>query len=683
MRREVEVAKEGSRCLDAGHLMEGLECCRNVGVIGVGPIGQLALERCLKPWLVAPTQADSGKTGTGGMYRWQDCRIHMGISPTTRSELRMYDGAVVVIEDSISREIRELVLKAAQEGIRTVYLLPRLDALIDKGSETMEHCLDSLLSAIQTISAFCDSSDYTATVEAGTVLLASWGLDYSVPCSEFPSSHEFCLRLAQSSSPRPSLGEALFRMIRDRLPSPDFTSIPRLKRLLGKEDREDQFDCSPSSPLCLYIGKVSPGQGKNYAVGRVFAGTIGKDSAVYVSQQRRDNIEYSPLLTYISTNDTEAGLVEQSSFSPGSILTVSLTNDLIRAGTIITDSPTIKYCVGEVERREKTVRATLEPAKPSSLPLLISALASLRITHPDVSVNSSEPREIHATDTTSLLSAVTALRSALSPSILVQGDIVPIYRETIQAISSQTCLVKSANKHSRLYCTAEPLTDAYLAAMENTPQTAFARKRILWRSDCNELTNATKGVQHVDEIACHLSSGFQYFCRYGALCEEPVRGVRVVLEDMVSCVDAIHRGGGQLIPATRRVCLACQLVSQPALLEPVLHAEILTPYIYSADISTLIAAHRGYTLSTEAVLGSALCTVKAAIPSHQLCGLEAGISAICRGAGSLDVDFYQWTAIPGDPTDPHSEAGRLVRSIRKRKGLPPDLPPLSVYLDHL
>ena len=47
--------------------------------------------------------------------------------------------------------------------------------------------------------------------------------------------------------------------------------------------------------------------------------------------------------------------------------------------------------------------------------------------------------------------------------------------------------------------------------------------------------------------------------------------------DVVMHADAIHRGGGQIIPTCRRVLYACQLTAQPRLCEPVYLVEIQAP----------------------------------------------------------------------------------------------------------
>ena len=58
------------------------------------------------------------------------------------------------------------------------------------------------------------------------------------------------------------------------------------------------------------------------------------------------------------------------------------------------------------------------------------------------------------------------------------------------------------------------------------------------------------------------------------LCDENMRGVRFNIYDVTLHTDAIHRGGGQIIPTARRVLYACALTAAPRLMEPVYLVEI-------------------------------------------------------------------------------------------------------------
>lgn len=51
--------------------------------------------------------------------------------------------------------------------------------------------------------------------------------------------------------------------------------------------------------------------------------------------------------------------------------------------------------------------------------------------------------------------------------------------------------------------------------------------------------------------------------------EENMRGVSFEVCDVVLHTDAIHRGGGQIIPTTRRAMYAAELSAVPRLMEPV------------------------------------------------------------------------------------------------------------------
>ena len=56
-----------------------------------------------------------------------------------------------------------------------------------------------------------------------------------------------------------------------------------------------------------------------------------------------------------------------------------------------------------------------------------------------------------------------------------------------------------------------------------------------------------------------------------------MRGVAVEVCDVVLHADAIHRGGGQIIPTCRRASYAAVLTAAPRLAEPIYLVEIQAP----------------------------------------------------------------------------------------------------------
>jgi len=90
----------------------------------------------------------------------------------------------------------------------------------------------------------------------------------------------------------------------------------------------------------------------------------------------------------------------------------------------------------------------------------------------------------------------------------------------------------------------------------------------------NLVVDCTKGVQYLNEIKDSVIAGFQWAMKEAPLCEEHARGVRFNIHDVTLHADAIHRGGGQIIPTARRCFLACMLTAKPGLMEPVYLCEI-------------------------------------------------------------------------------------------------------------
>merc|ERR1711948_92326 len=72
-------------------------------------------------------------------------------------------------------------------------------------------------------------------------------------------------------------------------------------------------------------------------------------------------------------------------------------------------------------------------------------------------------------------------------------------------------------------------------------------------------------------------AGFQWATKEGCLADENMRNCRFNIYDVTLHADAIHRGGGQIIPTARRVLYACLLTADPRIMEPVYLVEIQCP----------------------------------------------------------------------------------------------------------
>jgi len=279
------------------------------------------------------------------------------------------------------------------------------------------------------------------------------------------------------------------------------------------------------------------------------------------------------------------------------------------------------------------------------------------------------------------------------------------YRETVTQVSEQ-CLSKSPNKHNRLFCKGLPLTEELCMDIEDGKAGADAdfkiRGKLLvdkydWDATdsrkiwCygpdgrgpNIVVDATKGIQNMLELKDSFTAAWQWATKEGVMCGENMRGIRIDIEDITMHADAIHRGGGQIIPTARRVFYACCLSAEPRLMEPVFLLDIQTIESAMGGIYGVLNRRRGVMIGEENRPGTPIYNVKAYLPVSESFGLTADLRANTAGQAFPQCCFDHWEIYPGNPLDATSMAGQTATNIRKRKGLKQEIPSISEYMDKL
>ena len=145
--------------------------------------------------------------------------------------------------------------------------------------------------------------------------------------------------------------------------------------------------------------------------------------------------------------------------------------------------------------------------------------------------------------------------------------------------------------------------------------------------------------------------------------EEPMRGTRFNILDVTLHTDAIHRGGGQLIPTCRRVCYAAALLAQPGIQEPVYLVEIQCPDSGLGGIYSCLNRRRGHVFSEEPRVGTPMVTVKAYLPVNVSFGFNADLRQATSGQAFPQSVFDHWQLLPGTPLD----AGKTQEVWRYRR----------------
>merc|ERR1712113_1109652 len=377
------------------------------------------------------------------------------------------------------------------------------------------------------------------------------------------------------------------------------------------------------------------------------------------------------------------------------------------------------------------VRVAVRCKNPADLPKLVEGLKRLSKADPMVQVFSEESGEhiIAGAGELHLEICLKDLEEDHACIPIVKTDPVVSYRETVTDHSSVMCLSKSPNKHNRLYMKAQPFPDGLSDEIEDkkiTPRDepkARARyladkyegdvndARKIWafgpdQDGANMVIDVTKGVQFLNEIKDSVKSGFQWATKEGAICDENMRGVRFALHDVTLHADAIHRGGGQIIPTARRSLLAAQIRAHCRLMEPIYLVEIAVPETETKGVNQTINKKRDAEINDTITDACHQCQKKCYLPVAESFGFTADLRKATGGQAFPQCVFDHWKILASDPMPPF-EKGKVVEAaemqarangtsqpplntgqkiayeIRVRKGIKPVADTVSHYEDQL
>eukprot|EP00179_Madagascaria_erythrocladioides_P004602 CAMPEP_0198314360 /NCGR_PEP_ID=MMETSP1450-20131203/5016_1 /TAXON_ID=753684 ORGANISM="Madagascaria erythrocladiodes, Strain CCMP3234" /NCGR_SAMPLE_ID=MMETSP1450 /ASSEMBLY_ACC=CAM_ASM_001115 /LENGTH=840 /DNA_ID=CAMNT_0044017403 /DNA_START=105 /DNA_END=2627 /DNA_ORIENTATION=+ len=516
--------------------------------------------------------------------------------------------------------------------------------------------------------------------------------------------------------------QALLEMMVLHLPSPADAQKYRMETLYeGPHDDAAATairNCDANGPLMLYISKMVPSsdKGRFIAYGRVFAGTVKTGQKVrimgpnYVPGTKKDlAIKSIQRVMLMMGRRTEA---VESIPCGNTVGLVGLDQFLVKSGTLSDMDEAfplkdMKYSVSPV------VRVAVEPKNPADLPKLVEGLKRLAKSDPLVQTLTEESGE-HIIAGAGELHLEICLKDLQedfmnNAEIRVSNPVVS-FRETIEGIedaeSKGVCLSKSPNKHNRLYIYAMPLPEELPNAIEEgkvgprdepKARTKMLRDEFgmpednakkIWcfgpdTTGANLVMDASKAVQYLNEIKDSVVAAFQWATKEGVLCDENMRGIGYYINDVTLHADAIHRGGGQIIPTARRCFYGAQIMAKPKLLEPVYLVEIQCPEQAVGSIYGVLNRKRGHVFEEIQRPGTPLFNVKAYLPVQESFGFTADLRSATSGQAFPQCVFDHWQLMTGDPLDPSDKSAELVKSIRVRKGLKENVPGLDNFFDRL
>jgi elongation factor 2 len=127
------------------------------------------------------------------------------------------------------------------------------------------------------------------------------------------------------------------------------------------------------------------------------------------------------------------------------------------------------------------------------------------------------------------------------------------------------------------------------------------------------------------------------------------------------------------MPATRRAFYGSFLTAKPVILEPIYKIGVTVPAQWVGDISSIITRKRGRIISSEQK--GPLTMITGYIPVAETFGLAAELRSATSGHAFWQTQFDHWEKVP------ENIALTVIEEIRKRRGLPQEIPKPSKFID--
>ena len=484
---------------------------------------------------------------------------------------------------------------------------------------------------------------------------------------------------------------ALLEMMIYHLPSPAKAQRYRVENLY-EGPLDDIYasairNCDPEGPLMLYVSKMIPAsdKGRFYAFGRVFSGRVATGMNVrimgpnYAPGQKKDLYVKNVQRTVIWMGKKQESVEDVPC---GNTVAMVGLDQFITKNATLTNEKEVDACPIKAMKFSVSpvVRIAVQCKVASDLSKLVEGLKRLAKSDPMVLCTVEESGE-HIIAGAGELHLEICLKDLQEDfmggaEITVSPPVVS-FRETVLEKSCRTVMSKSPNKHNRLYMEARPMEEGLPEAINEgrigPRDDPKVRSKILseefgWDKDLakkiwcfgpettgpNIVVDMCKGVQYLNEIKDSVVAGFQWASKEGALAEENMRGRGICFEvcDVILHSDAIHRGGGQIIPTARRVIYAAQLTAKPRLLEPVYLVEIQAPENALGGIYSVLNQKRGHVFEEMQRPGTPLYNIKAYLPVIESFGFTSTLRAATSGQAFPLFVFDHWEMLSVDPLEP-------------------------------
>jgi elongation factor 2 len=611
---------------------------------------------------------------------------HVDFTGKVTRALRVIDGVVVVVDavEEIMAQTEILVKQAIEERVQPTLFINKIDRLIlelQLTPEQIQHKFDHIISGFNDLIELYGEEQFKKKWKIepsrGNVAFGSalhgWGFTV-----EQAKQKEIKFQDVVNAYRKGEQGKlqkllpvyaAIFEMAIKTVPNPKVAQNYRLQKIweghiesaVGRSLQE----CSDSGPAVMCVTKVHAEEdGGCTASGRVFSGTIRKGDKLHFVDALTEAVVGGVFL------DMGFFKEEVEFVSAGCLASVKLPL-MVQAGeTLVDDAHKLGMVPFEAISyvSEPVVTLAVEPKNPQDIPVLVEALQKLAVEDPNLSLKADKETgeyllrgmgELH------LEIAVNQLKSSCGLEVAVSSPRVN-YVESVSK-KGEVAASKTQNKLNSFKVYVEPEDEEGSEAKDDGEVLSIDEHRNAL-VDCNCKTNMVS-----EEVLEAVIAGFEFACKAGPLCGEPLRHVKVCLIDLqlsekAECVAPI-----EIMHGVGKAVFGSFLTAKPVLLEPIYRVVVTVPNELSGECQKILASKRGKISSFEQK--GMLAIIKGFIPVAETFGFSMEMRSATSGRAFWQLIFDHWERVP------EKTAEKIIGDIRERKGLARDLPKPERFMD--
>ncbi|MGA2681373.1 MAG: GTP-binding protein [Candidatus Bathyarchaeia archaeon] len=605
---------------------------------------------------------------------------HVDFTGKVTRALRVIDGAVVVVDavEEIMAQTEILTRQALEERVCPVLFINKVDRLItelqlneDQIQRKLDHIIGGFNDLIEIYAQGPFRSRWKVDVQLGNVVfgaaLHGWGFTFGIAKKKGIKFSDIIKAYQERETPKLQKNlpvfQAIFEMAIKKVPNPREAQAYRVEEIWdGQIDTpigKALIECGDDGPAVFSVTNVhSDGNGGTLASGRLFSGKLERGVRLYLVDALKE--------TTVNQVSIDMGSLreEVSWVSAGNLASLNLTGE-VKAGETLVDLADKAEMVpfeGISYVSEPVVTLAVEPKNPRDIPILLEALQKLAIEDPNLKVTADQQTgeyllsgmgELH------LEVSINQLRNSAGLDVRVSSPRV-VYMESVEKTGT-VALAKSPDKLSSFW--AQVMPDGQEIEEQVSILSVDEHRNVLL--DCSGKTEPLS-----EEVLEAIIGGFEYACKAGPLCGEPVRHLKVSLIDFqlsseFDC-NEVMRGVGKAV-------FGSFLTAQPALLEPVYRIILTVSAGIASETSRILASKRGKVTSFEQ---KGLQTVIIGfIPVSETFGFSKELRSATSGRAFWQSFFDHWEKMP------QKLSSQVVADLRQRKGLSLDVPRPEKFME--